>query len=108
MFYFDNGKNLYQTSKKFSLNTKNILRWILVEEQIRDSSKGRRRVEFQRTALHPEMEKKLYSGYREQWQERAEGEGMVVSCLCKTNSFGDATQCSAIWQLRQMVHALQG
>ena len=64
-FYFDNGNNLYQTSKKLSLNTKNILRWIRAEEQIRDSSKGRRRVEFQRTALHPEMEKKLYSEYRE-------------------------------------------
>ena len=63
-FYFDNGKDLYQTSKKLSLNTKNILRWIRAEEQIRDSSKGRRRGEFQRTALHPEM-KKLHSEYRE-------------------------------------------
>ena len=27
-FYFDNGKNLFQTSKKISLNTKNILQCI--------------------------------------------------------------------------------
>ena len=64
-FYSDNGNNFYQTSKKLSLNTKNILRWIRAEEQIRDSCKERRRVEFQRTALHPEMKKKLYSEYRE-------------------------------------------
>ena len=54
-FYHSNGKNLYQTCKKFSLNTKTVLRWIHAEEAIRDSGKGRRRIDFKRTAMHPDM-----------------------------------------------------
>ena len=33
-FYFDIENNLYQTCKKFSVNCKNILRWIKNEEKI--------------------------------------------------------------------------
>ena len=52
-FYFDNEKNLYQTCKKFSLNSKNVLRWIKDEEKIRKSGKGSKRVKFERRAENP-------------------------------------------------------
>ena len=41
-FYKSHQSNLYQTSKKFSLNTKTILRWIKDEEKIKESKKGSR------------------------------------------------------------------
>ena len=47
------------------MNTKNILRWIKAEKQIQESSKGRRCVDFARSALHPEMEERLYAEYKE-------------------------------------------
>ena len=45
-FYFDNEKNLYQTCNKFSLNSKNVLRWIKDKEKIRKSGKGSKRILF--------------------------------------------------------------
>ena len=56
---------MYQTCMKFSLNTKTVLQWIHMEEAIRDSRKGRRRIDFKRTAMHPDMEETLYCEYRE-------------------------------------------
>ena len=64
-FYHSNEKNLHQTCKKFSLNTKTVLQWIHTEEAIRDSGKGRQRINFKRTAMHPDMEETLYREYRE-------------------------------------------
>ena len=39
-FYRENNNNLYQISKRFSLNTKTLLRWIGDEEGIKKSKKG--------------------------------------------------------------------
>ena len=64
-FYHDNGKNLYQACKKFSLNSKTVLRWIKDEPAIRESKKGSKRVKFIRKPQHPEMEAKLYLEYKE-------------------------------------------
>ena len=63
-FYRDNGRNLYKTCKRFSLNTKTVLRWIKDEEKIRSRSKGSKRVKFERKAMYPEMEEKLYTEYK--------------------------------------------
>ena len=56
-YYHDNGKNLY---KRFSMNSKSVMRWVKDEEKIRGSSKGSKRVNFERRAQYPEMEAKLY------------------------------------------------
>ena len=56
---------MYQTSKKFSLNTNTVLQWVHTEEDIRDSGKGRHPINFKRTAMHPDMEETLYREYRE-------------------------------------------
>ena len=63
--YYSEGQNLYQTCKRFSLNTKTVLRWLKDEEKIRGSKKGSKRVKFQRQARFPEMEKILYLEYKE-------------------------------------------
>ena len=49
--------NLYQTSKRFSLNTKTILRWVADEEKLKKGSKCTITV---RKAAFPEMEAALY------------------------------------------------
>ena len=41
-FYHQN--NLYQTSKRFSLNTKTIGRWVADEDKIKNSKKASKRV----------------------------------------------------------------
>ena len=64
-YYYDNGKNLYQTCKRFSMNSKSVMRWVKDEEKIRGSSKGSKRVKFERRAQYPEMEAKLYMEYKE-------------------------------------------
>ena len=38
-FYREKSNNLYQTSKRFLLNTKNVLRWIGDEDGIKKSKK---------------------------------------------------------------------
>ena len=63
--YHDNGKNLYRTCKRFSMNSKTVMRWVKDEEKIRGSSKGSKRVKFDRRAQYPEMEAKLYLEYKE-------------------------------------------
>ena len=62
-FYRNN--NLYQTSMKFSLNTKTILRWVQKEELIDTSKKGSKHIVHHRTAMYPEMEAKLYDEYKQ-------------------------------------------
>ena len=53
--------NLYQTSKRFSLNTKTILRWVADEEKLKKGSKCTITV---RKAAFPEMEAALYQEYK--------------------------------------------
>ena len=62
---FYHSSNLYKTSREFSLNTKTILRWVKDEQKIRGSKKGSRRAVFQRSALFPDMEERLYGEYKE-------------------------------------------
>ena len=64
-YYYENGKNLYQTCKKFSQNTRTVQRWLQAEEKIHDSKKGSMRVKFERRAQHPEMEERLHREYKE-------------------------------------------
>ena len=59
-----NGRNLYRTCQWFSLNTKTVLRWIKNQSAIYDSKKGRKRVQFWRTAEHPDIEETLNKEYR--------------------------------------------
>ena len=33
-YYHENGKNLYQTCKRFSMNSKSVMRWVKDEEKI--------------------------------------------------------------------------
>ena len=54
--YYSDGQNLYQTCRRFSLNTKTVLRWLKDEEKIRKSKKGNKRVKFQRQVRYPEMD----------------------------------------------------
>ena len=63
-WYWNNGRNLYQTCKNFDLNSKTVLRWIKYERKIQASRKGRKRVEFDRTLQYPAMEDTLYHEYR--------------------------------------------
>ena len=59
-----NGQNLYCTCQQFSLNTKTLPRWVKDHSAIYNSKKGRKRVQFQRTAEHPDMEEMLYEEYK--------------------------------------------
>ena len=52
-------------AKKFSLNSKTVLRWIRDEEKIRESKKGRKRVTFHRRSQFPELEEKLHEEYKD-------------------------------------------
>ena len=65
MIAFYHSSNLYKTSREFSLNTKTILRWVKDEQKIGGSKKGSRRAVFQRSALFPDMEERLYGEYKE-------------------------------------------
>ena len=67
-WYWNNGQNLYQTCKKFEQNLKTVLRWITNERKIKNSSKGHKRVKFERTSQYPAMEDTLYKEYRSLWQ----------------------------------------
>ena len=62
---FYQANNLYQTARKFSLNTKTVLRWHADREKIKKSRKGSKRVDFKRSALFPDMEERLYDEYKE-------------------------------------------
>ena len=62
-YYYENGKNLYQTCKKFSQNTRTIQRW-LQAEKIHHTKKGSMHVKFEWRAQHPEMER-LHREYKE-------------------------------------------
>ena len=60
-WYWKNGKNLYQTCKRYDLNTKTVLRWI---KKISKSQKGHKHVQFKRTSHYPGVEDSLYKEYR--------------------------------------------
>ena len=57
--------NLYTTSKKFSLNTKTILRWAAAESEIKKSKKGSKHMKHTAKGEHHEMEAALYQKYKE-------------------------------------------
>ena len=61
-FYHQN--NLYQTFKRFSLNTKTIGRWVADEGKIKNSKKASKRVKHARRCQFPEMEEELYREYK--------------------------------------------
>ena len=63
-WYSIHGCNLYQTCKKFELNSKTVLRWSKDETKIKHSKKGQKCVKFDRTALFPGMEDTSYEEYR--------------------------------------------
>ena len=84
-YYHDNGKNLYKTCKRFSMNSKSVMRWVKDEEKIRGSNKGSKQVNYDRRAQYPEMEAKLFMEYKAA-EEGIKGEGMVVSPACEANS----------------------
>ena len=63
-FYHSNEKNMYQTTKRFGLNSRTVMRWVRNKKNIRESQKGRKRVAFTRSALFPDMEQKLYDEYK--------------------------------------------
>ena len=64
-YYQENGRNLYQTCKRFTLNSRTVKRWIVDKKSIKESKKGRKRVNFNRKPNHPQMEKQLYESYKE-------------------------------------------
>ena len=57
-FYHQN--NLYQTSKRFSLNTNTIGRWVADEGKIKNSKKASKRMKHSRRCQFLEMEEELY------------------------------------------------
>ena len=61
-FYREN--NLYQTAKRYSLNTKTVGRWVADYEKIKDSRKSSKRVKFDRKSKYPDVEEELYCEYR--------------------------------------------
>ena len=61
--YTDNRQNLYCTCQ-FDLNTKTVLLWLKSWKVMHDSRKGRKRVNFDRTAEHPGLEEVLLEEYR--------------------------------------------
>ena len=56
--------NLYQTAKRFSLNTKTVGRWVADEEKIKKSKKASKRVTFVRRCQFPDVEEELYREYK--------------------------------------------
>ena len=63
-WYSLNGQNLYRACQQFSLNSKTVLRWVKDRSVIYNSKKGRKYVQFQRAAEHPDMEEMLYKEYK--------------------------------------------
>ena len=61
-FYHEN--NMYQTAKRFSLNTRMIGRWITDEDQIKKSWKVLKCVTNTRKCQFPELEEYLYRNYK--------------------------------------------
>ena len=55
--------NLYQTSRRFSLNLKTVLRWVADEEKLKIAKNGSKRTVTAREAAFPEMEAELYREY---------------------------------------------
>ena len=64
-FYHENHCNMYQTCKKFELNSKTVKRWVVDEEKIKNSKKASKRVKFSHAASYPQMEESLYEEYKE-------------------------------------------
>ena len=60
------------------MNSKLVMGWVKDEEKIRESSKGGKRVNFDRRAQYPETEAKSFVEYKA-LEEGIEGEGMMVS-----------------------------
>ena len=60
---FIKWRNLYRTCQQFSLNSKTVLHWIKNHTAIYYSNKGRKRVQFKRSAEHPDVEEILYKMY---------------------------------------------
>ena len=56
--------NLYQTAKRFSLNTKTIGHWVADVEKIKKSKKASKRVTHARRCHFPDLEKELYCKYK--------------------------------------------
>ena len=61
---FTKWRNLYRTCQQFSLNTKTVLRWVKNRSTIYHIKKGRKNVEFQWSAEHPDIEEMLYKEYK--------------------------------------------
>ena len=61
-FYREN--NLYQTAKRFSLNTKTVGRWVADAEKIKKSKKASKRVAHSRRCQYPDLEEELYREYK--------------------------------------------
>ena len=61
---FCRENNLYQTAKRFSLNTKMIRRWVADAEKIKKSKKASKRVKFVRTCQFPDVEEELCHEYK--------------------------------------------
>ena len=61
---FFRENNLYQTAKRFSLNTKTVGRWVADEDKIKKSKKASKRVKFDRRCQFPDVEKELYHEYK--------------------------------------------
>ena len=53
---------MYQTCKKFELNSKTVKRWVL---EIKNSKKASKRVKFSHPLLYPQMKESLYEEYKE-------------------------------------------
>ena len=64
-YYNKNDQNAYKTCKYFSINSKNLHRWLKDESKIRASKRGSRRNQFDRRAEYLDMEEKLHSEFRE-------------------------------------------
>lgn len=56
---------LYATSKKFSLNTKTILRWAANETSIKESKKGSKHAKHAVKGAQHEIEAALYQEYKD-------------------------------------------
>ena len=98
-----------------------MLRWIKNQSAIYDSKKGRKRVQFQRTAEHPDIEETLYKEYRgsrqsglkvKGWWFKTRGEQLLQSisphCNFKfsSNWFDGFKRCYKI-SLRHPTHKAQ-
>ncbi len=73
-FYYANGKNNRQTSKKFGITPKMLRNWLKDEKNIRKLDKGQRAQRFRKEA-YPDVEKKLYDEYQEMRRKRLKVKG---------------------------------